>query len=200
MTNSVSEWILTPEMSSVATPKRKLSTAEARRETLVKAAIPIFAARGYHAAPTLEIAKKAGISQAYLFRLYPTKAELFAAAYSVASERMHVAFRAAAHEARKQGLDPLSEMGRAYGDLLERDRDVLLMQLHSQVAAASDPLIRDAARRCFESLYELVGGESGASPSELKVWFAHGMLCNVMAAIDADRIDAEWAQALTGEG
>ena len=186
---------------TVTTPsKRTLSTADDRREAVIAAAIPVFAERGYHAAPTLEIAKQAGISQAYVFRLFPTKAELFAAASEAASGRMLAAFREAASNARENGLEPLEEMGRAYGDLLERDRDVLLMQLHSQVAASAEPLIRDAMRSCFETLYELVARESGAGPDELQAWFAHGMLCNVMAAIDADLIDADWARALTGEG
>jgi AcrR family transcriptional regulator len=185
-------------MSATAT-KRKLSTAEERRETVVAAAISVFAEHGYHAASTMEIAKKAGISQAYVFRLFPTKSELFAAAYNVASERMADVFREAAAEARRSGDQPLEVMGHAYRDLLESDRDVLLMQLHSQVAAAGDPLIREGARRCFETLYGLVRKESGAAPEELRDWFAHGMLCNAMAAIDADRIDDEWARALTTE-
>jgi hypothetical protein len=42
--------------------------------------------------------------------------------------------------------------------------------------------------------------ESGAGPEELKIWFAYGMLYNVMAAIDADRLAAEWAKALTEDG
>lgn len=186
------------EMPRATASKRKLSTAEQRRESMPEAAIPVFAEHGYHAASTMEIARKAGISQAYVFRLFPTKAELFVAAYNVASDRMANTFREAAAEARRNGREPLEVMGQAYGELLEHDRDVLLMQLHAQVAAAGEPLIRDAARRCFETLYELVGRESGASPDELRGWFAHGMLCNVMAAIDADRIDDEWATALTG--
>jgi AcrR family transcriptional regulator len=43
---------------------RTLSTAEERRETLVAAALPIFAEQGYRAASTVAIAKAAGISQA----------------------------------------------------------------------------------------------------------------------------------------
>ncbi|MGH2947850.1 MAG: TetR/AcrR family transcriptional regulator [Solirubrobacteraceae bacterium] len=186
-------------MTPATASRRRLSTAEERRGSVLGAAIPVFAEHGYHAASTMEIAKKAGISQAYVFRLFPTKTELFVAAYNIASERMANTFREAAADARRRGQEPLEVMGRAYGELLERDRDVLLMQLHSQVAAAGEPLIRDAARRCFETLYELVGRESGASPDELRGWFAHGMLCNAMAAIDADRIDDEWATTLTGE-
>jgi AcrR family transcriptional regulator len=185
-------------MTPATVSRRKLSTAEERRESVLEAAIQVFAGRGYRAASTMEIAKQAGISQAYVFRLFPTKTELFVAAYGVASERMASAFREAAAEARRKGDDPLEMMGRAYGELLERDRDVLLMQLHAQVAAGGEPLIRAAARRCFETLYELVGRESGARSDELRGWFAHGMLCNAMAAIDADRLDDEWATALTG--
>ncbi|MDQ3723189.1 MAG: TetR/AcrR family transcriptional regulator, partial [Actinomycetota bacterium] len=58
---------------------RTLSTAEERREEILQAAERVFAARGLHGTPTMEIAKAAGISQAYLFRLFPTKAELFMA-------------------------------------------------------------------------------------------------------------------------
>jgi AcrR family transcriptional regulator len=182
-----------------ATKTRQLSTAEERRSTLIEAAIPVFAERGYQGAPTMEIAKAAGISQAYLFRLFPTKAELFAAVTTAASERMQATFREAAARARAERLDPLEEMGRAYGQLLETDRDVLLVQLHSQVAAGGEPLVREAMRDCFRHLYDLVERESGADAEQLKVWFAHGMLCNVMAAIGADQLDERWAIALAGE-
>jgi AcrR family transcriptional regulator len=194
----VSECILTLEMTPVA-ETRKLSTAEARREEVLAAAVPVFAAHGYQGASTVEIAKAAGISQAYVFRLFPTKAELFAAVTDVGNERMAAAFREAAARARATGADVLEEMGREYDELLERDRDVLLIQLHSQVASSLEPLVRDAARRCFAGLYELVERESGAGPEELRTWFAHGMLCNAMAAIDADALDAPWARTLAGD-
>lgn len=198
MTRGVSECILT-RVNAPGTATRSLSTAEERRETLVAVAVRAFAERGY-AAPTTEIAKAAGISQAYLFRLFPTKAELFAAACGVARERMLTAFRDAAARARSAGRDPLEEMGEAYGELLERDRDVLLIQLHSQVAAGSQPLVRESMRRTFRELYELVATESGADDEALRNWFAHGMLCNVMAAIDAENLNEPWAQTLAAKG
>jgi AcrR family transcriptional regulator len=181
-----------------ATKTRTLSTAEERRVELTEAAVKVFAEHGY-AAGTMEIAKAAGISQAYLFRLFPTKAELFVAAFDVTSRRMAASFREAANRARAEGTDPLEEMGHAYGELLDSDRDLLLVQMHAQVAAGTEPLIRDAVQRCFGELYELVERESGAAPDELRAWFAHGMLCNVMASIDADQLAAHWAKALTGE-
>jgi AcrR family transcriptional regulator len=181
------------------TSTRTLSTAEERRETVVAAAIPIFAARGYDAGSTMEIAKAAGISQAYVFRLFPTKAELFAAVVAAASERMQDAIREASARTRAEGTDPLASIGRVLDELNERDRDVLLIQLHSQVAAGHEPLVREAAQRCFRDLYELVGREAGATEEQLRSWFAIGMLNNVMAAIDADQVDAPWAKVLTAK-
>jgi AcrR family transcriptional regulator len=183
-------------MSPATSTKRKLATAEERREAVLKAAIPVFAAHGFHAASTMEIAKGAGISQAYVFRLFPTKAELFVEAYEVAHERMLDTFRESAAEARRTGADPFDEMGYAYGELLDRDKDVLLMQMHGQLAAAGEPLIRKAVRSCFARLFEFVQRETGASEERLRDWFAYGMLCNVMAAIDAEHIDADWARVL----
>lgn len=183
-------------MSATEAPARTLSTAEQRREELVDAAMRVFAKHGA-AAPTTEIAKEAGISQAYVFRLFPTKEELFAAATRESSRRMMVAFREAAARAREEGSDPLYVMGRAYDELLERDRDVLLVQLHARVAASNLPLVRKAIQDCFKSVYELVKRESGAGRDEIHAWFAHGMLCDVTAATGIDKLDEEWARVLS---
>jgi AcrR family transcriptional regulator len=183
-------------MNPAATTPRTLSTAGERREALIEAAMPIFAQRGYHGTSTVEIAKAAGISQAYVFRLFPTKVELFAAVSEAGTARMLDAFKEAAARARKDGLDVLAEMGVAYDTLLREDRDVLMMMLHSQVLSASEPQIRDSMRGCFRRIYELVQREAGASDEEIKPWFAHGMLCNVTAALDADSVDEPWARAL----
>ncbi len=163
---------------------------------MVAAAMRVFAEHGY-AAPTTEIAKQAGISQAYLFRLFPTKEELFAAATEESGRRMLAAFETAAVAAREQGADPLEAMGKAYDELLSRDRDALLVQLHAQTASRAAPMVRTALRDCFRRIYDLVKRESGAAPDEIQTWFAHGMLCNTMAAIDAEGLRAEWARVLT---
>ena len=179
------------------TKTRTRSTAEERRKSLVKAAMPVFGQHGFHAASTVEIAKDAGISQAYLFRLFPTKVDLFVAAYAEARKRMAHAFRHAADRAERDGVHSLEAMGEAHDGLLNTDRDVLLLHLAAQVGASDEPRIRTALQSCFRELYELVAARSGASDEELRMWFAHGMLCNVMAAIDAEKVDEPWARALT---
>jgi AcrR family transcriptional regulator len=182
-------------MTTAATTTRTLSTADERRAELIDAAVRVFAERGY-SAPTTEIAKAAGISQAYLFRLFPTKVDLFIAAHQETSRRMNATFREAANLARAEGLDPLEVMGNAYGDLLERDRDVLLVRLHAQTASGNEPAIRDEVQRCFRDLYEYAERETGASPERIREWFAYGMLCDTMASMDADHLDEPWARVL----
>ncbi|HEY3019290.1 MAG TPA: TetR/AcrR family transcriptional regulator [Solirubrobacteraceae bacterium] len=174
---------------------RTLSTAEARRETLVESAVHVFAERGFHGTPTAEVAKAAGISQAYLFRLFPTKTELYVAAVARCFERTLGAFKAAAADAKASGREVLPALGEAYAGLLA-DRDALLGQLQAHAAAVNDPAVRDAVRRGFARLYEFVAQASLASDEEVQEWFARGMLLNVLVAMDAPSIDEPWARAL----
>ncbi|MFA9400999.1 MAG: TetR/AcrR family transcriptional regulator [Acidobacteriota bacterium] len=186
--------------SATSTPTRAtrtLSTAEERREAILTAAMPVFAEKGYHAAPTTEIAKGAGISQAYLFRLFPTKEQLFTAVIERSRERMIETFTEAADRAEAEGLDPTEQMGIAYADLVGSDRDVLLVQLHAHAISAYMPAAREAMRNCFAALYSLAEERTGGSPEELKAWFAEGMLINVLTAINAEQVDQPWARSLT---
>src|SRR3954462_2937167 len=102
----------------MAAKTRTLSTAEDRREAVLGAAMSVFASRGFHGTPTSEVAKAAGISHPYLFRLYPTKSGLAVAVVGRANERIYDAFADAAAEAKRTGEDPMKAMGRAYGELL----------------------------------------------------------------------------------
>ncbi len=183
-------------MVAPKTSPRTLSTADDRREQILAAAERVFAARGLHGTPTMEIAKAAGLSQAYLFRLFPTKSELFTALTARCNARIRTTFADAAADARSAGEDVLAAMGAAYVGLLG-DRDLLLNQLHSH-AACDDPPIREQMRAGFAELVELVERESGADPETVRMFFAQGMLLNVLAAMDAQAVDAHWAFVLLG--
>jgi AcrR family transcriptional regulator len=172
---------------------RTLSTAEERRETLVESAVHVFAERGFHGTPTAEVAKAAGISQAYLFRLFPTKTELYVAAVDRCFARTLARFQEAAAGVAPE--EALEAMGAAYVELLA-DRTALLGQLQAHAAAVNDPAVRDAVRRGFAGLYDFVAGASRASDEEIQSWLAHGMLLNVLAAMRADEVDEPWARAL----
>ena len=74
-------------------------TAAERREHVLDAAIAEFAASGYHAASTTAIARRAGISQPYIYALYRNKHDLFLAAYRHVAERIRARLVAAAESA-----------------------------------------------------------------------------------------------------
>jgi len=175
---------------------RTLSTAEDRREALVESAVRVFAHRGFHGTPTADVAREAGISQAYLFRLFPTKAELYVAAVERCFARTLAKFKEAA-AAGGSGEEVLGAMGQAYVELLA-DRDALLGQLQAHAASVNDPAVRDAVRRNFADLYEFVARASLASDEQIRAWFAQGMLLNVLAAMGAEHVDEPWARALLG--
>jgi AcrR family transcriptional regulator len=182
----------------MASPARQLSTAAERREALVEAAIGVFAERGYHGTPTTEVAKAAGISQAYLFRLFPTKAELYVAAIERCYERLWDAMSRGADAARAAGLDPLDGMALAYLDLT-RDRTILRATLHAFASAMEDdPAIREAVRRGYGELYMRAQQASGADADSMRSFFAQGMLCTILAGMDGEAIDAQWARELLG--
>jgi len=181
-------------MASSPSSTRTLSTADERRETILTAAERVFAARGLHGTPTMEIAKAAGISQAYLFRLFPTKSELFLALVQRCNARVHRTFADAAAAAKAAGEDLMTAMGQAYVGLLA-DRNLLLVQLHAH-AACDDETIRTEMRHGFERLVELVERETGAGPDAVRAFFAQGMLLNVLVAMGAEQVDAHWARVL----
>jgi AcrR family transcriptional regulator len=180
----------------MATKTTHRQTAEARREQVLAAATHEFAHRGYHAASTAAIADRAGISQPYIYALFPNKQELFLAAQARMMDHLSATFVQAA-----QGLDSpeerLQAMGQAYKPLVEANPDELLLQMQGH-ATARDPEIGPAIAKSFRGLYDEVLRVSGASAADVSSFFACGMLINVATALGLPEIAApalEWAQA-----
>ena len=115
------------------TTERK-SKAE-RREEILDAALQVFAEHGYQGASTEEIARRAGISQPYVFRLFGTKKELFLAVNARCFRQTLEMFQRAAEGER--GEQALEAIGAAYGELLATDRTYLRAQMAGY--AACDP-------------------------------------------------------------
>jgi len=173
---------------------RVLSTADERREEVLRAAMEVMSTRGLYGTPTLDIARAAGLSQAYVFRLFPTKLSLFVAVVERSFEQIQDTLERAARASRATGEPALMAMAAAYTALLE-DPGILLVQLQAQ-AAASEPEVRGALRRGFADLLAMVERVSGASPRRVQQFFARGMLCNVSAALQLYGLDEHWAQVL----
>ncbi|MBP2193507.1 TetR/AcrR family transcriptional regulator [Nocardia goodfellowii] len=175
---------------------RTRMTATDRRAEVLAAAVSAFAESGYAATKTDEIARRAGVSQPYVIRLFGTKQQLFIAVIQQVCGRIEEIFRAAVVD-----LDPgatpaeaIQALGKAYDTFLE-ERDPPLGMLHG-FTASGDPVIGDAVRAGFGDIYDLVRELTGASVSEARRFIATGMLLTVMSAmrvVGHDAIPATWA-------
>jgi AcrR family transcriptional regulator len=184
---------------ATAEPRTRKS-AEERREEILAVAIRHFAEGGYHGTSTEAIAREAGISQPYLFRLFRTKRELFLACCDRAHEQLLDVFRTAA-ESAPSPEERLHHMGKAYVEKLLPDRHAILMQMQGYVASA-EPEIQAHVRESFGRVVAEVTRLSGAEPMEVWTFFAHGMLLNVTAALDLEGMapKSEWAAAWAKAG
>jgi len=173
----------------VASGTRK-SAAE-RRGEIIEIAIEHFALRGYNGTSTDVVAREAGISQPYLFRLFHTKRELFLACHEVMYARIAETFADAARDLPPEERMPA--MAKAYSDLLA-DRTALLFQMQSY-AASSEPEIQARVRERYADLVRQVAESTGAEPAQLWEFFASGMLLNVIAALNLEVLapNEEWA-------
>src|SRR5712692_1146352 len=167
-------------------------SAEERREEILRAAMAEFAERGLHGASTEEIAKRAGISQPYVFRLFGSKRDLYKASVARCFRETLETFQRAAEG--KRGEAALEAMGQAYQELLT-DRARLQAQLQAY-AACDDPEICEVVRNGYGDIFAYVERASGLPPEDVSRFFATGMLLNVVAAMDLQSSDEPWAKRL----
>ncbi len=181
-----------PAATSTRKPGALRQSAEERRQQVLKAAVVEFAIHGLHGTSTEDIARRTRISQPYIFRLFPTKKDLFLAAVDQCFDRVEAAFTAAArdtsaaephheHFAGTPMSPRLHALGHAYVRLLT-ERELVLFQMQAY-AACSDDDVRRKVRQRWEGLMELVTELTGAERHELTLFFARGMLMNVVASI-----------------
>jgi AcrR family transcriptional regulator len=189
-----------PSIAEPAGARRRVPAAE-RREALISAAVHEFASSGLHGTPVDRIARRVGVAQPYVFSLFAGKRDLFVAAIERGFDRFAEAFTQAAADFRagraaEDCEDELMAMGRAYKELLNTDRDYLMLQLQAH-AACDDELVRARVRRRYAELVALAGELSGADSERLDDFFRHGMALNVAAAMGVAELSAgcSWVQA-----
>jgi AcrR family transcriptional regulator len=168
-------------------------SAEERRESVILASMSEFAKGGYNGTSTQAIADRVGVSQPYLFRLFPSKKVLFMAAVTRCIEDTIAVFASAGEGL--EGSAALDAMAGAYLGLIT-DRDRLLMQLQVYVSCGSDDLDesdREQVRLLWGRLWDSVAVRTGADVQEVTSFFAHGMLINTLVAMGVPEGDRLWA-------
>lgn len=166
-------------------------TGNERRTQILAIAAEEFARTGLHGTSAETIARRAGISQPYVFRLFGTKKELFRLVVAEAFAGMTAGVAAAAGELR--GAPSLVVIAEEYRRLLA-DRTRLLLQMQG-FAACDDPEVRETVQAAFGIHWNTVAEITGLDPMRLKIFIAIGMLLNNVAAMDAANLDEAWARA-----
>lgn len=161
-------------------------SADERRESVIRAAITEFARGGYSATSTEVIARRVGVSQPYLFRLFPNKQAMFLAA----AERCLVDTRQVFAEAAEglEGDEALRAMGAAYQHLIIDDPDRLLMQMQMYAAvaaaeAAGDHEFGESLRAGWLEMFDDISLALGVDVDEATSFLAYGMLINTLTSL-----------------
>ena len=169
----------------------RLSAAE-RKDSILDAALIEFADHGFEGTSTEDIARRAGISQPYLFRLFGTKKELYLETVRRCLGETLQLFEEAADGLR--GDDAMNAIGQAYRGLLA-DRTRLRAQMQAY-ADCDDDEVREVVRAGYGRLVDYVTTVSGAQPERVRDFFAFGMLLNVFASMDLLEHPAPWAKEI----
>jgi TetR/AcrR family transcriptional regulator len=125
-------------VDDVEQPRRKRLSAEARRRLIVDAARDVFLENGEAGARLRDIAERAGITEAYLYRYFTSKAELYHAAVIEPVERIIDGFEAE--------LDELTASnGITAAELVHRLNEIMLRFMVAAVPYLGVALFSDLA-------------------------------------------------------
>jgi AcrR family transcriptional regulator len=174
-----------PKSTAPATqrPKRTRLSAEERRRDLIDAAIVEFAENGYHAARTADIAERAGVSQPYVYALFPDKRALFLACHEYTTRRIRETLEQA-HRDAAEGDDLHQRLGGAYAAMIESNPSQVLFQIQAYAAASADPEIQAAVRSRFVELIQTSEQLHDEPRDVVLSHIAWAMLRNLSVALD----------------
>src|SRR3954468_12846324 len=153
-------------------------TADERREEILVVALEEFGEHGLDGTSTDTIARKAGISQPYLFRLFGTKKELYLETVRRCLRQTLELFQQAAEG--KSGEESLKAIGQAYRSLLA-DRTRLRAQMQAY-ADCDDDVVREVVREGYGRLVDYVERVSGAEAERIRAFFPFGVLLKLFCS------------------
>lgn len=161
-------------------------SADERRESVIRAAITEFARGGYNATSTEVIARRVGVSQPYLFRLFPNKQAMFLAAAERCLTDTARVFAEAAEGL--EGEEAQGAMAGAYQRLIVEDPDQLLMQMQMYAAvaaaeAAGDHQFGESVRAGWLRMFDELAVAFGGDAEEATDFLAYGMLINTLTSL-----------------
>lgn len=145
-----------------------------------------FAEHGYRGVRTADIAARAGVSQPYVYALFPDKRSLFLACHEATIDRIKASIEQAGDGPHQQQQQRSVEqiLDRAYRELFDAHPQLVLFQVQAHAAATADPVIRAPVRQRFIELIELTERRHGVPRDLVLRHVARVMLGNVALALD----------------
>jgi len=148
-------------------------TADLTRQRLIRAALELFATRGYHDTTTAQIAKKAGVAEGTIYRHFPSKQQLL-------NELYRAALRWAAKlvqdaEAAEKPRVQLARVAQALAEGAVRDPAVVKLGFLERLEPVLDDESRKTAREFRAALERVIAqgkAEGTIRAGAVDVWAA----------------------------
>ncbi|MEU0965918.1 TetR/AcrR family transcriptional regulator [Streptomyces sp. NPDC005917] len=166
-------------------------SAAQRRAQILDIAMLEFSRTGLFGTPVEVIARAAGVTQPYVFRLFGSKTKLFTECVRISFAQSTARMLDAAEGL--SGVNALIAMGNQYRSNLENNPDVLI-QTQAFAACAHDE-VREAVREAYSDQWRQLAEQAGVKPVQMKIYMALGLLLNNLTMIDAKTstsIDEQW--------
>lgn len=164
----------TPNTAAIGVSERcHRLTQDARCGQILKAAIQLFARKGFQGTKTKEIAEAAGVNEALIFRDFQTKDKLYCAILEYASSRINFANcleRLAGHAERREDEAIFSTLALELFGAFSRERDLFRLMLFS--ALENHQLASKFRERQIEPVERFI--ESYLSTRQQEGAFRHG--------------------------
>jgi len=136
------------------THKKRLPASERKKQILV-CAVKVFARSNYQSARMADIAAEAGISEAAVYKYFPSKKSIYLEILSHMSERI-ITFWQEEVDKEQDALDALKNMGLAYFDRMTRHPHEVQVQFQA-ISEVNDKAIADRLRQDHELYRHFIG-------------------------------------------
>lgn len=151
-----------------------MTQADLTRQRLIRAALELFTAQGYHVTTTPLIAKRAGVAEGTIYRHFDSKQHLLNELYRVAGRRVLRLVKDT--DALKVGpREKLAELGRGLAAAAGREPGVarlFFIQRHGDLLDDESRKVARDFRLGLEALIAQAKAEGSVKPGAAEVWAA----------------------------
>ncbi|MBN2517101.1 MAG: TetR/AcrR family transcriptional regulator [Deltaproteobacteria bacterium] len=177
---------------------KKRFSAEERRKQILRSAIRVFAQSNYRAARVADIAAETGISEATIYKYFPSKKAIFLEILTYMSERIIILWERE-YETEPDALKALRAMGKTYYERMTNHPEELKVHFQA-VSEVNDSDIAERLRLDHERYVQFIakvlekGVRQGTIRSDRDIytmaWLVNGIgiLMNMVKLLSFDTV------------